>query len=147
MLQEIKFELAGDQPNWENLQNSTEFDAVALNFFIKKEYDAKINWHKPLIQNSQIDTKIRICNRPFAQGSMRFAFYALDTRLNQKLVAKLPKLPLDHSVEEMCKDLESQFICQHIVNEFNERVIAFLPSTKLLLNFAYCFIYQLKPKG
>lgn len=46
----------------------------------------------------------------------------------------------------MCKDLESQFICQHIVNEFNERVIAFLPSTKLLLSFAYCFIYHLKPR-
>lgn len=49
MLQEIKFELAGNPPIWENLQNSTEFDAVAMCFFIRKEKDAQINWHKPLI--------------------------------------------------------------------------------------------------
>lgn len=60
------------------------------------------------------------------------------------MVAKLPKIIDDgmhYSIDEMCKDLESVFICQHIVNEFNERIIHYLPSTNLLLSFAYSYIY------
>jgi hypothetical protein len=45
-----------------------------------------------LLQNSKITTKIRICRKPFAQGAMRYAFYAKDELVNQKLVAKLTKL-------------------------------------------------------
>jgi len=43
---------------------------------------------------------------------MRYAFYANDNILNQKLVAKLPKWIDDkYNLDSMKNDLESIFIC------------------------------------
>lgn len=56
-----------------------------------KDKGVAINWRKPLIQNSQITSKVRICKLPFSEGGMRYAFYAYDTVLQQKLVTKRNK--------------------------------------------------------
>jgi vacuole morphology and inheritance protein 14 len=75
---------------------------------------------------------------------MRYAFYAYDEVLRQNLVAKLPKvLSRGYELDTLKKDLESIFICQHLVNEFNERVIPHVADTASLLNFVHCFIYEL----
>jgi vacuole morphology and inheritance protein 14 len=60
------------------------------------------------------------------------------------MVAKLPKI-IDSSycLNEMKKEIEVQFICQHIVNEFNERVVEIVNSS-LLLNFVHAFIMQIE---
>ena len=43
---------------------------------------------------------------------MRYAFYMLDKKLNQKMVAKLPKVFDDtYTIEHMKNDIESLFIC------------------------------------
>ena len=41
------------------------------------------------------------------------------------MVAKIPKEvdPKTYNLDHMNKDIEAMFICQHIVNEFNERII------------------------
>jgi hypothetical protein len=41
------------------------------------------------------------------------------------MVAKLPKdvNQENYNLETMSKDLEATFICQHIVNDFNDRII------------------------
>lgn len=56
---------------------------------------------------------------------MRWAFYAYDNYLGQKLVAKHPKAIDEgsYNVETMKKDLESQFICSHIVDDFNSKLL------------------------
>jgi vacuole morphology and inheritance protein 14 len=78
---------------------------------------------------------------------MRYAFYAYDDMLQQNLVAKLLKvLSRGYDLDTLKKDLESVFICQHLVNEFNERVIPYVADTSSLLNFVHCFIYEL-PKS
>ncbi len=76
---------------------------------------------------------------------MRYAFYARDDLLNQKLVAKLPKwMDETYTIDHMKKDLESIFICQHVVNEFNDKIIHVVPDTRLLLNFVHCFLYEIQ---
>lgn len=77
---------------------------------------------------------------------MRYAFYMIDTKLNQKMVAKLPKVLDDntYTLENMKKDIESVFICQHIVNEFNEGIVEIIPNDNLLLNFVHSFIFEIK---
>lgn len=133
-----------EDPTWDNLQVSQTYEAKCYTFFIVKDKNVKINWKKPLVQDSFITTKLNICKDPFAQGAMRFAFYAKDLLLDQKIVAKLPKnIGQGYNIPEMQKDLEAIFICQHIVNEFNDKVIPIVPDTRLLLNFVHTFIYEL----
>jgi len=75
---------------------------------------------------------------------MRYAFYMKDLELSQKMVAKLPKVIDDsYNMETMMKDIESIFICQHIVNDFNDRIISIVPDTRLLLNFVHSFILEI----
>lgn len=45
----------------------------------------------------------------------------------------------------MKKDLEATFICQHLVNEFNDKVVYILPDSRLLLNFVHNYIYEILP--
>lgn len=75
-------------PNWDKLQDSQEYDAVCHTFFIVKDKDVEINWRKPYVQNSQIQSRIQICQKPFSSGAMRYAYYAKDLLLNQNLVVK-----------------------------------------------------------
>jgi len=43
---------------------------------------------------------------------MRYAFYAIDEKLNQRLVAKLPKkIDESYELEHLKKDIEAIFIC------------------------------------
>ena len=96
-----------------------------------------------MIQHSQMQTEIAINLKPFAEGGMRYAFFAFEQKLGQKLVAKLPK-ELDESeynLETMSKDLETMYICQHIVNEFNNKISQHLFHSEYLLNFVHTFIY------
>jgi hypothetical protein len=57
---------------------------------------------------------------------MRYAFYMIDVVSDQKMVAKLPKdvNPKHYNLDVMKNDIEAMFICTHIVNEFNERIIS-----------------------
>ena len=60
------------------------------------------------------------------------------------MVAKLPKNidPKHYNLDEMKKDIEAMFICNHIVNDFNEHIINY-GDTKLLVEFVHAFIYEL----
>ncbi len=54
-----------------------------------------------------MNSRVAICKNPFSSGAMRFAFYMYDYKLNQKMVAKLPKKIDEHyCIEEMKKDIE-----------------------------------------
>ena len=109
---ELKLVLQTEPPNWEALQDAQTYDAVCHSFFIVKDKGVSINWKKPLLQNSQIKTALTVCSNPFAQGAMRYAFYAKDQLLNQKLVAKVPKIvSKDYNIDMLKKDLEVMFLC------------------------------------
>lgn len=61
-------------------------------------------------------------------------------------VAKRKRIFTDTTniIEYLQKDLESITICHHIANEFNDRVVNYLPKSKtsILLNFIHCYIYE-----
>jgi len=59
------------------------------------------------------------------------------------MVAKLPKNinPKTYNLESMKHDIEAMFICQHIVNEFNERIIN-NQDENLLTEFVHSYIYE-----
>lgn len=75
---------------------------------------------------------------------MRYAFYAYDTLLNQKLVVKLNKRTDYNTIAHMSKDLELVYICQHLVNTFNDSIVELVPDTRLLLTFVHTFLIELK---
>ena len=140
---ELSFEFDNQSPNWNNIQKERCFKAICHTWFIVKDKDVSINWSKPLIQKSQISTSIWINDKPFSAGAMRFAFYMKDLELNQKLVAKIPKIIDDsYNPTQMMRDIEALFICTHIINEFNDRIISFLPDNNMLMNFVNGFIYE-----
>jgi hypothetical protein len=60
------------------------------------------------------------------------------------MVAKLPKdvNPKHYNLDVMKNDIEAMFICTHIVNEFNERIIS-LGDNQLLVEFVHSYIYEL----
>jgi hypothetical protein len=60
------------------------------------------------------------------------------------MVAKLPKdvNPKHYNLDMMKNDIEAMFICTHIVNEFNERIIS-LGDNQLLVEFVHSYIYEL----
>ena len=140
---ELDLEFSFSKCDWNKLVY-TKFKAVCHTWFIVKDKNVGINWRKPLIQKSQITTSVWINKEPFSSGAMRYAFYMKDIDLNQKMVAKIPKI-LDESytMEVMMKDIESLFICNHIVNEFNDRVVSLLPDPDMLISFVHCFIYEI----
>ena len=69
-------------PTWPNLEASEEYDCVEHTYFIVKDKGVPINWRKPLLQNSQINSRVRICKLPFSEGAMRYAFYGYDLLLD-----------------------------------------------------------------
>ena len=119
------------------------FEAICHSFYIVKEQGKDINWRQPLLQKSQIVTSVTLSKHPFADGAMRYAFYMQDLDIGQQMVAKLPKNinPASYNLEHMKLDIEAMFICQHIVNEFNERIID-KQDDKLLTEFVHSFIYE-----
>lgn len=61
------------------------------------------------------------------------------------MVAKLPKIiDENYTLENMKKDIEIQYVCQHIVNDFNERIVEYLDNSSLLLDFVHAFIFEIK---
>lgn len=103
-----------------------------------------INWKKPLLQKSQIHSYIKIADHPFAEGAMRQAFICQDEDLDEKYVVKVPmdRNPKTYNLESMKNDIEAMFICTHIVNEFNEKLIVLVDSS-YLVEFVQSFIYQI----
>lgn len=84
-----------------------------------------------------------IANDPFAEGAMRYAFMMRDQELQEEYVVKVPKdvRAKNYNLEEMKNDIEAMFICTHIVNEFNERLISLVDS-KYLVEFVHSFLYE-----
>lgn len=79
---------------------------------------------------------------------MRFAFYMFEEEIGQKMVGKLPKvLDANYNLQTLSKDLEAVFICSHIGNEFNDRMIDIIPDTRLLLGFVHNFIIEVVDKN
>ena len=129
--------------NW-NKTKFSKFNAVCHTWFIVKDKNIGINWRKPLIQKSQISTNVWINTKPFSVGAMRYAFFMKDLDLDQKLVGKIPKVLDETYVPEiMMRDIESLFICNHIVNEYNDRIVSILPDPDMLISFVHCFIYEI----
>lgn len=124
--------------------NVQTFDSICHTWFIVKDKGMDINWKKPLLQKSQINSKIIICNDPFAEGAMRYAFLMRDFDLKEQYVVKVPKdvNPKTYNPEEMKNDIEAMFICSHVVNEFNERLISLVDS-RYLVEFVHSFIYEI----
>lgn len=61
-----------------NLSKSTVFKSICHTWFIVKDKGMEINWHKPLVQKSQITTEIKLSKEAFAEGAMRYAFFMKD---------------------------------------------------------------------
>ena len=59
-------------------------------------------------------------------------------------VAKLPKdlRSTKYNLEDMKGDIETMFLCSHIVNDFNEKLIAVVESN-YLMDFVHSFIYEI----
>ena len=132
-----------DKCNWED-PNYLLLPAKCHTWFIVKDKDVSINWRKTLIQKNEVSTKVWINSKPFAAGAMRYAFYMKDLVMNQKMVAKIPKvLDENYTPEIMRKDIESVLICSHIVNEFNDRIVSILPDPDMLISFVHCYIYDI----
>jgi vacuole morphology and inheritance protein 14 len=136
--------------NYEIVSNASipnhEYKAVCYTWFIVNDRNRNIDWKKPLIQKSQITSRVKISQSPFAKGGMRYAFYMQDTYLNQKLVGKLPISirESDYTADNLSKDIESLIICQYLANDFNDRIINSVPDTRLLLNFVHSFVYEIQ---
>ena len=124
------------------------YNSTCHTWFIVKDKGVAINWKKPLLQKSQITSKIRIAPAPFAEGAMRYAFQMQDCDLSEKYVVKVPKNlnPKSYNLEEMKSDIEAMFVCSHVVNEFNEKLIATIDS-RYLVEFVHSFIYEILDEG
>jgi hypothetical protein len=144
----IKNVIVNKHPNFYSLGNAIELEAVCHSFFLKKDRHTNINWKNPFIQHSEVKSKITIGTDPFSEGCNRLAFYMKDKTLEQNLVAKLPKSikASEYSIDGLKKELEAITICQHLVSEFNERVVNMVPDTRLLFNFINCYIYEILNK-
>jgi hypothetical protein len=53
------------------------YRAICHSFFIVKD-KTEINWRRPYVQSSQVKCSVRIMNKPFSEGAMRYAFLARD---------------------------------------------------------------------
>ena len=130
------------------LSSSATYDSICHSWFIVKDKGVAINWKKPLIQKCQITSKIEIAKDPFAEGAMRYAFMMEDKDLNKQYVVKVPKdiNPKSYHPLEMKNDTEAIFVCSHIVNEFNEKLVTLINS-KYLVEFVHSFIYEILDKN
>jgi hypothetical protein len=120
----VEFEVL-DMEKKLNDESSKNYEAVCHSFFIAKD-NTEINWRTPYVQQSSVSCKIRIADKAFAEGAMRYAFQCFDKTYNTKYIAKLPKKisPSSYKLEVMKQDLESIFICKLIVDDLNERLIS-----------------------
>lgn len=141
---EIKKANENKQIPWKKL-SIYEFNSICHSFAIPKDRNAFIDWKAPFIKKSQIKCKVTLQDEPFAQGEMRYAFYMNDQSLDQKLVGKINKVikKEENTLQHLSKDILSVIVCQKLAYDFNDRIINFLPDTKLLINFVHAYIYEL----
>ena len=101
-----------------SLAQAKSYNATCHTWFIVKDKGIPINWQKPLLQRSQITSKVVIADSPFSEGAMRYAFLMKDCDLNEEHVVKVPKNinPKSYNLEEMKNDIEAMFICSHMVS-------------------------------
>ena len=68
----------------------------------------------------------------------------MDQDLKKRYVVKVPKdvNPITYNPEEMKYDIEAMFICKHIVNEFNDKMICLVDS-RYMVEFVHSFIYDI----
>ncbi|KAL4477124.1 hypothetical protein ABPG72_008858 [Tetrahymena utriculariae] len=120
------------------------FSCICITAYVEKK--KQIDWSNPTIKFQKLTSKIQIYKKYFSEGAMRFAFYAYDTILNQKLVAKLHKNWSDNSnFEVMKRDSMSLIACHYFADEFNSRML--LKTTDhdevpILINFVDSSIYE-----
>lgn len=147
---ELKFEIPEQStclldPNWNNLSNF-QINSKCYSYSIPKDRLTYIDWRNPLIKESKINCTISIKETPFAKGAMRYAFYMKDLTLQQNLVGKLNQILLksECTLQHLSKDTISIVTAQRIAYDFNNRIVNFLPDTRLLINFVNTYIYELK---
>lgn len=136
---ELRFD--SNKPNFANYKI---IPAICRTYFIKKERDEEIDWEAPLLQESSIHTRIVIHDKPFAAGALRYAFHMRDLDYKEDMVAKIPKIINEkYTPRKMRKEIESLFICAHILSEFNDRLLSLFSDKTSLLSFVHCYIYEL----
>ena len=130
------------------MDKAVTMNAICHSWFIVKDKGVAINWRKPLLQKTQMMSKIMVQQHPFSEGAMRYAFMMKDYDQHGSFVVKVPKNinPKSYQLEEMKNDIEAQLICSHIVNEFNEKLICSIDS-KYLIEFVYTYIYEIIDKN
>lgn len=141
----LELKLDPTRPNFSNNDDKEILEVKAYSFFIVKDRDIDIDWTNPYIQTSSMKTKIWVSPNPFAEGMMRYAFYMKDVELEENLVGKIPKILDDnYNVESMKNDCESLVIFEHLISEFNERIVWRCQSTEQpLLNVVHSYIYEI----
>ena len=82
----------------------------------------------------------------FSEGAMRYAHYMRDINMQENIVAKIPRTieEKEYNPESMMKDIESMIISQHIVNDFNDKIISKLGDTETLFSFVSSYVYEIK---
>ena len=136
--------IEGTKPKWDNLSNY-KFNSICHSFFIPKDRNSYLDWKSPFIKMSNIPCEVTLADFPFSEGAMRYAFYMKDLTLNQNMVGKLNKTikRQENNLDHLSKDILSITICQHIAYDFNNRIIDFIPDSRLLINFVHAYIYEL----
>jgi hypothetical protein len=84
-------------------------ESICYTWFKVKDRNRNIDWKKPLIQKSEIKSRVKISHTLFAKGVViKYAFYMHDTYLNQKLVGKLliSIKQEDYNSDKLSKDIE-----------------------------------------
>ena len=132
---------------FEKLNKDKKIKGICHSFIIKKDRYLNINWENPYISHYQIETECIIDDNPFNEGAERYAYYMYDTKVKMKYVAKQKKIysKSQNNLSSFQKELESITICHHIANEFNERIVNYLPKgkTNILINFIHSYIYEI----
>ncbi|EAR88738.2 mhck/ef2 kinase domain protein (macronuclear) [Tetrahymena thermophila SB210] len=138
-----------DGMDWENGFNSKDsftLSCTCLTPYVDKRQD--VNWNDPQIKIQQLTSKIKVMKKYFAEGAMRYAFYAYDQVLNLKLVAKLHKeMKHNSNLELMKRDSMSLIACHYFAEEFNSRLLlkteVDVNQNSILLNFVNSTIYEI----
>ena len=128
-----------------------EVNAICHSFLIKKDRDMYIDWKNPYISHLKVETKCLIDDIPFSEGALRYAYYLYDKEVEMNFVAKLDKIITGdrNNLKGYSRELESIAICQHISNEFDERIVNLIPKdqTNILLNYIHSYIYEITSRS
>ena len=127
------------------INSKYEFKAVCYSFNIPNNRNTFIEWENLTINSSFISCNVVISDKPFSEGSSKYAFYMKDLTLNQNLVGKLYKVSKlnENGLYILSKDIISLTICKRIAYDFNNRITNILPDNKYLINFVNAYVYEL----